>query len=242
MARAKTIKKDDIKDSLKIPDKAIIDLSVFDWGGEKLTDKQKLFVAWFCTPGQEAYHCGLKAARKAGYTPRTALVSAHKIRRDPKIEKLIKKFDDSIGKFNIIDAAQKWMQEKIIRGNYDVKDFYEIQEYKDKLGIPHKKLVLKDLENLTPEQRLCIDGIDVKGQKGVMVYTLPDREKIRDSLIAYVQKKDAENDDEGMDIETITEIIKGEVKVKTRIINRNKEILERATGFHDKPRELVEEE
>jgi hypothetical protein len=75
-----------------------------------------------------------------------------------------------------------------------------------------------------------------------MVYTLPDREKIRDSLIAYLQKKEANKDDDGYDIETLTEIIKGEVKVKTRIINRNKEIMAKASGFQDIPRVLVEEE
>jgi hypothetical protein len=117
-----------------------------------------------------------------------------------------------------------------------------MEEYTDKRGNLKQKLVLKAPEELTAEQRICIDGVDVKGQAGIMVYTLPDREKIRDSLIAYLLKKEAEKDDDGMDIETVTEIIKGEVKVKTRIINRNKEILERATGFQDMPKTLVEEE
>jgi hypothetical protein len=245
MARAKTAKtgdKDSVKNSLKMPDGSVIDLDAFDWGEEKLTEKQKLFVVWFCTPGTEYYHCGLKAARKAGYTKETANAFAYKLRRDLKIDKLIKKFEDSIGKFNILDAAQKWMQEKIIRGNYNVKDFYDVQEYIDRLGNKQKRLVLKHPEDLTPEQQICIDGIDVKGQKGIMVYTLPDREKVRDSLIAYVQKKEAENDDDGMDIETITEIIKGNVKVKTRIIDRNRDILEKAVGFHKNSRDPVEEE
>jgi hypothetical protein len=242
MAKTRTKKKNDIKDSLEIPDNAIINLSVFDWGGEKLTDKQKLFVAWFCTPGQDGYHCGLKAAKKAGYTPKMAQASAYKMRRDPKIEKLIKKFDDSIGKYNIIDAAQKWIQEKIIRGNYDAKDFYDVVEFTTKNGELRRKLVLKPLDELTPEQRLCIDGIDIKGQQGIPVYVLPDREKVRDSLITYVQKKEADKEDDGYDIETLTEIIKGEVKVKTRIINRNKEIMAKADGFQDIPQELVEEE
>jgi hypothetical protein len=225
-----------------MPDGSVIDLSVLDWGEEKLTEKQKLFIVWFCTPGTDSYHCGMKAARKAGYTDSTVHGAAYKMRRDPKIDKIIKRFDDSIGKYNIIDAAQKWIQEKIIRGNYNVKDFYEVKEYIDGKGNPRTQLALKNMEELTPEQLLCIDGIDVKGQQGLMVYTLPDREKIRDSLIAYAQKKDAENDTDGMDIETITEIIKGEVKVKTRIINRNKKMLENAVGFKDVPKGLVEEE
>jgi phage terminase small subunit len=243
MARAKAAKKDSVKDSLKMPDGSIIDLSSFDWGGEKLTEKQKLFIVWFCTPGTEYYHCGMKAARKAGYTANTAHDAAYKMRRDPKIDKLIKKFDDAIGKYNILDAAQRWIQEKIIRGDYDVKDFYDIQSWtNEKTKQSGKTPVLKDLEELTAEQRLCIDRVDVVGQRGVMVYVFPDREKIRDSLIAYVQKKEAGQDDDGYDIETLTEIIKGDVKVKTRIINRNKEILGKAAGFMDIPKGLAEEE
>jgi hypothetical protein len=201
-------------------------------------------VVWFCTPGTENYHCGLKAARKAGYTEKTANAAAYIMRRDPKIDKLIKKFDDAVGKFNILDAAQRWIQEKIARGDYDVNDYYEIREHKDeKTGEMIQMMAVKPLNALTPAQRLCIDEVDAKGQNGAApVYTLPDREKVRDSLIAYVQKKEAGQDDDGYDIETLTEIIKGEVKVKTRIINRNKEILGKAVGFLDIPKGLAEEE
>jgi hypothetical protein len=244
MAKSAAAEKKKTTNSLKMPDGSIVDLSSYDWGDEKLTERQKYFIIWFCTPGQESYHCGMKAARKAGYTASTAHDAAYKMRREPKIDKLIKKFEDSIGKFNLLDAAQKWLQEKIIRGNYDVKDFYETVEYvNERTGEPHTKLVLKPLEELTPEQRLCIDGMDIKGQKGIMVYQLPEREKVRDSLISYLQKKEADRDDEGYDIETLTEIIKGEVKVKTRIINKNREIMAKASGFQDMPHGgLVEEE
>jgi len=225
-----------------LPDGAVVDFSCFDWGDEKITDKQKLFVFWFSLPLQEAYHCGLKAARKAGYTAKSALVNAYKMRRDPKIDKLIKQFEETVGKVNIMDMAQRWVQEKIIRGNYDIKDFYETVEYEDKKGVPHKKLMLKPLEKLTPEQRLCIDGIDCKGQTGIMIYTLPDREKIRDSLIAYAHKKNSENSGDEFDVETVAEIIKGNLSVKTKVISRNQEIMSRADGFVDAPKNIIEEE
>jgi hypothetical protein len=242
MAKSK-IKKDSLPDSLTIPDGSIIDLTNFDWGKQRLTDRQKLFVAWFCTPGTDTYHCAIRAARKAGYTDNTAHDAGYKMRHDPKIDALIKKFEARIGKFNLIDAAQRWMHEKIIRGDYDINDFYEIKEYKDpKIGGKRKQLQLKALDSLSSEQRLCIDGIDVKGQKGIMVYTFPDREKIRDSLIAYIQKDEAGKDGDDYDIETLTEIIKGEVKIKTRIIKRNNEILAKASGFTATPRERIEEE
>jgi hypothetical protein len=234
MAKIKTTKKDDLQDSLVIPDGSLIDLTNFDWGKQHLTDKQKLFVAWFCTPGTDTYHCITRAARKAGYMESTAHDVGYKMRQNPKIDALIKKFEAKIGKYNLIDAAQRWIHEKIIRGDYDVNDFYEADT--------NGQLRLKPPNRLTKEQRLCIDGLDVKGQKGIMVYTFPDREKIRDSLIAYVKKDETGKDGDGYDVETLTQIIKGEVKVKTRIINRNKELLAKADGFRTPPRELVEEE
>lgn len=238
-----TVKATDRQDALTLPNGAVIDLAAFDWGEERLTKRQKLFVVWFCTPGTEYYHCPMKAARKAGYTDKTAHVAAHKMRRDPKIDKLVKKFDEAVGKVNIIDTVQRWIQEKIIRGDYDVEDFYELYEYQDaKTGELKQQILLKSLDTLTPEQRLCIDGIDVKGQKGVTVYTLPDRERIRDSLIALAQKQDMDKDDDGMDIETITEIIKGQVTVKTKIIDRNKAIMAQAAGFHKTSKETIAEE
>jgi phage terminase small subunit len=245
MAKAKAKKvptEKNVKDSYLMPDGSMIDLDSYDWGKDKLTDKQKLFVVWFCMPQTEYYHQAMKAARKAGYTPKTAGYLACNLRRDPRIEKLIKQFEDAIGKRNLIDAAERFLQEKIIRADFDVRDFYKTIEYTNKIGETKKQLILKDMEELTPEQRLCIDGIDVKGQKGIMIYTLPDREKIRDSLIAHAKKENVENGDEEFDTETIAEIIKGNIQIKIKEINRNKEIMNKATGFVDIPKNVIEEE
>jgi hypothetical protein len=232
-----------LMDSLLMPDGTMIDLNSFDWGKDKLNERQKLFVVWFSMPGTEYYHCAMKAARKAGYTPKTANVNAGKLRRDPVLSKLIKQFEDTIGKIHILDAAERFIHEKIVRGDYDVKDFYETIEYTNpKTGASERKMVLKNLDDLTHEQRLCIDDIDVKGQKGIMIYTLPDREKIRDSLIAIARKDNIEKDEEEYDIETVEEIIKGKIEIKIKVINRNKEIMDKAEGFVKTPKNVIEEE
>jgi hypothetical protein len=228
------------KESLKIP--KVIDLSTFDFGKEKLTEKQKLFIFWFSLPGTECYHCGLKAARKAGYTAATALTHAYKMRREPKINTLIKKFEDTIGRTDLMDAAERYLQEKIIRAEYDIKDFYELKEYVDALGQPKKKLTLKNIADLTPEQRLCIDGVDVKGPQGIPVFILADRQKERDSIIALAKKTGIDTPDEEFDIETVAELIKGNIQVKTKLIKRNQSIIDKADGFIDAPKNLIEEE
>jgi hypothetical protein len=232
-----------VKDAYILSDGSMVDLESYDWGKDnKLTDRQKLFVVWFCMPGTETYHCAMKAARKAGYTPKTANAFATKLRHDPVIEKLIKQFDDRIGKKNIIDAAERYLQEKIIRAEYDVSDFYEMREFQDKLGQPRKRLILKNINDLTAEQRLCIDGIDMKGQQGIPVFILPDRMRERDGIIAFAKKESADILDEEFDIETVAELIKGNIQVKTRLIKRNQSIIDKAEGFIDAPKKIIEEE
>jgi len=224
-----------IKDtSLRLPDNAVIDLNAYDWGGEKLTDNQKLFVIWYATPGQECYHRVMRAAKKAGYTKNTAHVEAYKLRNDPRIDKLIRQFEENIGKVDIIDTAQRWIHEKITRGDFDIKDYYETVTYEDKLGRPQKKLILKDLEKLTPEQRLCVDGIDVKGQKETMIYVLPDRAKERETFIAMVRKWEMDDSNTDGEEETM-EIIMERLTLK-KTIRREKDETSRIASLMRVPK------
>ncbi|MDR0474536.1 MAG: terminase small subunit, partial [Treponema sp.] len=141
-AKPETARKSKKDESLQIPNNVVVDdLATYDWGNEKLTDNQKLFIIWFSTPGQECYRQAMKAARKAGYTPKTANAVAYKLRRE--LDKHIRLFEDNIGKINIVDTAQRWLQEKVIRGDYDIKDFYKTVEYEDSKGNPKQTLMLK---------------------------------------------------------------------------------------------------
>jgi len=161
------------------------------------------------------------------------------MRFDPKIDKFIKKIENTIVKLNTIDVAQRWIQEKITRGDYKVKDFYETVEYvNEKTGEPVKKLALKNIEDLSEDQLLCIDGIDVKGQQGTVIYTLPDREKVRDSLISLVQKMDQGNKDDEED-EPI-EIIAERLIVK-RMARQAKDDISQSAGLFRIPKNAVTE-
>ena len=214
-------------ESLELPDNAVIDLSAYDWGGEKLTDNQKLFVVWFTTPGTKCYHRVMPAALKAGYAKDTAHVTAYKLRNDPRIDKLIRQFDDNLGKVNVRDTVERWIQEKIIRGDYKVSDYYKTVYYEDRLGNPKQKLMLKPIEELTEDQVLCIDGVDVKGQQGTPIYLLPDKEKLRDSFIAMVRKQDMDNENTDFEEETM-EIIMERLTVKKTIRKEKDEISQMA--------------
>jgi len=239
----KTMAEKSTKNSFLMPDGAMIDLDSYDWGKEKLTEKQKLFVVWFSLPGTEYYHCAMKAARKAGYTPKSANVAACKMRRDPRLDKLIRQFEETIGKKNLLDAAERFLQDKIVRADFNVRDFYELKEEENPVtGKIRRVLKLKDMNDMTREQLLCIDGIDIKGQQGIPVFILADRQKERDSIIAFAKKEGMDKGEDEYDIETVAEIIKGNLQVKTKVITRNKEIMTNAEGFVDAPKTVVEEE
>jgi phage terminase small subunit len=221
-------------ESLIIPDGVIVDLGAYDWEGEELTERQQLFIIWFSTPGTRYYHMAIRAALKAGYSTNTANAEAYKMRQNPKIDRFIRKFENTIVKTNTIDVVQRWIQEKVTRGDYKVKDFYETVSYvNEKTGEPVRKLQLKDLEDLDDEQMLCIDGVDVKGQQGTMIYTLPDREKVRDSLISLVQKMDHGNKDDEEE-ETI-EIIMERLTVK-KTVRQAKDETSQVAGLIRLPR------
>jgi hypothetical protein len=59
-------------------------------------------------------------------------------------------------------------------------------------------MALKDMEDMTEEQRLCIDGIESKGQSSnQQTYKMPDREKALDDLIKEDKELSKSLDDAG---------------------------------------------
>jgi hypothetical protein len=180
-------------------------VTAYDWGGEKLTEKQKQFVFYFTWPGQDGFHCAMRAARKAGYTAATANVYSCKMLRDPKIKKLIQKYE-SEARSSIHDAAQRFIQEKIIRADYNVKDFFDVESgYSEKTGKPWRVFSPKDPADLTDEQLLCIENIQT-GQ-GASNIVFADRQKERDSIIALDKSWNGAGNGVGQDAEEIREVI-----------------------------------
>jgi hypothetical protein len=202
--------------------------SASDWGDTKLTEKQRAFIFYFTWPGQEGFHCVLRAARRAGYVESTAKTNAYSLLHNPKIQKLITKFE-SAAKASVHDAAARFVQEKIIRADFDVADFFQSSTWtNEKTGEVNKKFEIKDLDELTPEQRLCIDGIDAKG--GVPVLVLADRQKERDSVIALDRVWNGAAGGDGQDVEEIKEVIIERVTVRHERRMKAKQAAEVADG------------
>jgi hypothetical protein len=215
-------------------------LAAYDWGDEKLTEKQRQFIFYFTWPGQDGFHCAMRAAKKAGYGQAVANSLVYKMLRDPKIKKIIQRFE-SQAKASVHDAAQRFIQEKIIRADYDVVDYYTITEHiNEKTGEISKKFSLKDLEILTKEQRLCIDGIDAKGQQSTPVFIFADRQKERDSIISLDATWNGGNKGNEYDVEETKEIIMERITIRQE--RRMKQADEVDKDIVMKPLESVREE
>jgi phage terminase small subunit len=157
-----------------------------DFCGVKLTALRRAFIINYVTPGQPCFHNALQSALKAGYKKMTATGEIYRIIRNPDIQKIIKTNENLIHQ-RIHESAMRALEIKQQRAFFDPLDFFEEKEITltNKEGDTYSKSIieLKPLEDMTTEQRMCIDGIDIKGQANVPVYLMADREKELNDII-----------------------------------------------------------
>jgi hypothetical protein len=157
-----------------------------DFCGVKLTMKRRDFIIKYVTPGLPTFHNALRAAIEAGYRESTAKTDIYELLQHPDIQKIIKK-NESLAHAAIHESAMRALELKQRRAFFDPLDYFEEKEITitNKGGDEYTKSVmeLKPLQDMTPEQRMCIDGIDIKGQANVPVYLMADREKELNDII-----------------------------------------------------------
>jgi phage terminase small subunit len=162
------------------------DVPVIDFCGVKLTALRRAFLINYVTPGQPCFHNALQAALKAGYKESVAKTEIYNVIREPDILKIIKA-NESLLHQRIHQSAMRALEIKQHRAFFDPLDYFEEKEITltNKEGDKYTKSImdLKPLEDMTPEQRMCIDGIDIKGQANVPVYLMADREKELNDII-----------------------------------------------------------
>ena len=156
-----------------------------DFCGVKLTKLRRDFILHYCTPGQPCFHNAMQAALKSGYSESVAKSEIYNIIQDPDIQKIIRA-NEALAHRVLHASAMRALEIKQRRAFYDPNDYYEEKE----ITIPTKYgdttktvMALKPMDKMTPEQRLCIDGIDIKGQASLPVYVMADREKNLNDII-----------------------------------------------------------
>ena len=217
-----------------------INLESFDWGAEcKLNDRQKYFVVWFTYPGR-TYHNAMQSAIKAGYTKKTANVTAGALRRNPDIAPFIKKFDDMYVRESLDDFYHSAIKDKIARTAFDINDFYVVKDYTDKDGNIREYLSIKNPSDLTPEQRKCIDGIKINNN-GVPSYEFANRTHETEVLMKLHELASGEKQKTENEMELTIEQIKDKVTAKIKVIQKKDEEEELAGKYIDEPDNLLEE-
>lgn len=213
--------------SITLDDGSVIDLDSYDYGeGVKLTQKEKLFIFWYTYPETTAYHDAAKAARRAGYSQKSARINGYQLKNNSKVAPIIAKFDKDIVKTGIEDAYHRIIKRKTIRAEFNGLDFYEIEDYVNEDGKRFTNVSIKKPEELTEEQKQCIDGVDFVGQRSIPNYKLPNRNAEENKLIELYEKMNGEDKKDGYEVETTAEIIKGNLQVKTKVMRKNAEIAE----------------
>jgi phage terminase small subunit len=176
----KTVKKTAVKGKKTQENNNEIKSTGIDFCGVKLTALRQAFIINYVTPGQPCFHNALQAAIKAGYREAVAKSNVYGMLREPDIQKIIKANENLIHQ-RVHESAMRALEIKQHRAFFDPLDFFEEKDITltNKEGMEYTKSIvgLKPLENMTPEQRMCIDGIDIKGQANVPVYLMADREK-----------------------------------------------------------------
>jgi hypothetical protein len=160
--------------------------SGIDFCGVKLTALRRAFIIYYVTPGQLCFHNALQSALKAGYRKATAKSDVYGLLREPDIQKIIRA-NESLIHQKVHESAMRAIELKQRRAFFDPLDYFEEKEITitKKDGDEYTKSVmeLKPLQDMTPEQRMCIDGIDIKGHANIPVYLMADREKELNDII-----------------------------------------------------------
>jgi phage terminase small subunit len=231
-----------------LPDGSILDLATLPIGDIKLTDKETRFVFWYTYPGTEAFQNQTRAAVMAGYERKYAFAQGYKLKNKENVAAAIKAILDTKLKADLGEEYHKIIEKKKIRAHFDIGDYVRARPRevtgKGPDGEPETVIItaedLKDLSELTPEQRMAIDGIDYKGPQAVKVYLFADRERAMTDLINLYQKLNGPIDENAYDFEATTEIIKGQLAMKIAVRRKKDEIAKEA-DFMKSTGPLIEE-
>lgn len=160
--------------------------AAIDYCGIDLTPKMRDFLVYYIIPGQPFFHNALKSAIKAGYAEATAKAEIYRFLALPEIQKILRT-NEALVHQDMHEAAKRAREIKKQRAFYDPSDYFEKKKEtritKDGGSYEVEVMALKDFDSMTEEQRLCIDGLEVKGQGATPVYMLPNREKALDDII-----------------------------------------------------------
>jgi hypothetical protein len=196
--------------------------------GKGFNKKENAFIYWYTNPGTEAFMNSGRAAVRAGYKPENAVIYGYQVKRKPVIAHRI---DDILGRTKEGMRGLLYRIAFLCRDRmfFDIGDFY--RPCKRIIKVRGKELEVDSLEiipldEISEQNRMCIDGITFKGKQNIALYILPDRNKAMDTFfrcVGALYGKTKEQviadtisgkwyDNEDTDWKATAEIIRGDIR------------------------------
>jgi len=208
-----------------------------DFCGVKLNIKRRAFLRYYLTPGSPSFNNALQSAIKAGYSEGSAKTEIYKILCEPDIVEIVRA-NEGLEIKALGEAAKRAIEIKKQRAFFDPIDYFEkkteTRYAKDGSKYDVSVLALKDMEKMTPEQRMSIDGLDVKGNTSVPVYLMANRDKNLDDILKISKEKSGSNADGDGEEETM-EIIMERLTVR-KTVRAGKDEVSKIAGLMRLPK------
>jgi len=198
---------------------------------EKLTERARRFVFWYCYPGTDAFQHKTRAAIRAGYAARNAKVAGYKLTKNPEVAREIERLSDTVISERIDVMYNRYIDALETRAFYDPADFISGNAF-------------KPVEEIAPEKRVCLEQpiIDTKEAK-IVGYSFGSRRAAMAEIKEIHQKAHPGGGGDEFDVEETIEIMNriSETKVCIERRKRNEE-LSLAADYMETPAETVREE
>jgi hypothetical protein len=168
---------------------------------KELTEKARRFIYWFAAPYSDAFLSKKNAAIAAGYASRNAASSGYKLCRNPKVAEEIEKLSKRFNAETIDALHRRYINSLEAQAFYDPADFVDEGKF-------------KDLSEIAPEKRVCLDQPIINSKGDVMGFTFGNRR----AAIAEIKElhKKFHPDTGGMDEEETREIIMERIRIKEK--------------------------
>lgn len=197
--------------------------------GKVRDERARLFCYFYTLYGAPSYHNASESYKKTGVkckNSQSLAKTAYDFRKKhPEIEDFITNFEEKQIKTDLKEAKNAILRMKLKQATMNPKKFLENKTRRTRDGDEYTCLDLKDINEISDEDAITyINKIDMKGSEGKVVYELIDKAKVQNEIIALAEKESQSGSSDGMEVETTAEIIKGNLQLKTKIIQNNKKI------------------
>lgn len=196
----------------------------------KVKDERAILFCYFYTLyGAPSYHNAAESYKKTGVkckNSQSLAMTAYTFRKKhPEIDEFISEFEEKHIKTYLKEAKNAILQMKLQQAMMNPKKFLQNKVRTTEDGTEYTYLDQKDIDDISDEDAITyIRKIDMKGNQGKVFYELFDKATVQNEIIALADKENAGEESDGMEIETTAEIIKGNLQVKTKIIQNNQKI------------------